>query len=78
MRTLTTAGSEAEGVEMPCSEATVADELSADHLQKYVPIEFSQAYTTDTGEPVSSFGGHAWDSLHEKAQDAPACGRGGM
>jgi branched-chain amino acid transport system substrate-binding protein len=49
---------------MPCSEATVADELSADHLQKYVPMEFSQAYTTDTGEPVSSFGGHAWDSLH--------------
>jgi branched-chain amino acid transport system substrate-binding protein len=64
LRNLTTAGREAEGVEMPCSEATVADELSADHLQKYVPMEFSQAYTTDTGESVSSFGGHAWDSLH--------------
>ena len=26
-------------------------------------MEFFQAYTTHTSEPVSTFGGHAWDSL---------------
>jgi branched-chain amino acid transport system substrate-binding protein len=60
---ITTAGSAAEGMEMPCSEVIVAEELPADHPQKEVFMEFFQAYTDHTGEPVSTFGGHAWDSL---------------
>lgn len=60
---LTSAGGAAEGMEMPCSPVIIASELPADHPQKGVFMEFYQAYTDHTGEPVSSFGGHAWDSL---------------
>jgi branched-chain amino acid transport system substrate-binding protein len=60
---ITTAGNAAEGMEMPCSEVIVADQLPDDHPQKAVFTEFQQAYTNHTGEPVSTFGGHGWDSL---------------
>ena len=60
---ITTAGSAAEGVEMPCSAVIIAEDLPADHPQKQVFMEFYKAYTEYTGQPVSTFGGHAWDSL---------------
>jgi len=61
---ITTAGNAAEGMEMPCSPVIIADELPADHPQKDVFMEFYKAYTDHTGEPVSTFGGHGWDSLN--------------
>jgi branched-chain amino acid transport system substrate-binding protein len=57
------AGKAAEGVELPCSPVIIADQLPADHPQKQVFMEFSKAYTQKTGQPVSTFGGHAWDAL---------------
>ena len=60
---VTTAGSAAEGMEMPCSAVIIAADVAANHAQKEVFTEFYEAYTTHTGEPVSTFGGHAWDSL---------------
>jgi branched-chain amino acid transport system substrate-binding protein len=60
---ITTAGKAAEGMEMPCSPVIIADDVAADHPQKDVFSEFYQAYTEHTGEPVSTFGGHGWDSL---------------
>jgi branched-chain amino acid transport system substrate-binding protein len=60
---LTSAGGAAEGTEMPCSPVIIANELPAENPQKDVFMEFYTAYTGSTGEPVSSFGGHAWDSL---------------
>ena len=58
-----TAGAAAEGMEMPCSQVIIAEAVPADHPQKKVFMEFYQAYTDYTGEPVSTFGGHAWDGL---------------
>lgn len=60
---ITTAGAAAEGTEMPCSAVIIAEELPADHPQKEVFMEFYKAYTEYTGQPVSTFGGHAWDGL---------------
>jgi branched-chain amino acid transport system substrate-binding protein len=60
---ITTAGDAAEGMEMPCSPVIIADDVAADDPQKDVFTEFNEAYTKHTGEPVSTFGGHGWDSL---------------
>ena len=60
---VTTAGGAAEGMEMPCSPVIIAADVAADHPQKEVFVEFYDAYTSHTGEPVSTFGGHGWDSL---------------
>jgi branched-chain amino acid transport system substrate-binding protein len=60
---ITTAGGAAEGMEMPCSAVIIADDVPADHPQKEVFMAFNQAYTEHTGQPVSTFGGHGWDSL---------------
>jgi branched-chain amino acid transport system substrate-binding protein len=60
---ITTAGDAAEGMEVPCSAVIIAADVPADHPQKDVFMEFYEAYTEHTGEPVSTFGGHGWDSL---------------
>jgi len=60
---ITTAGNAAEGMEMPCSPVIIAEDVPADDPQKQVFMEFYQAYTEHTGQPVSTFGGHGWDSL---------------
>ncbi len=57
------AGSAAEGMEMPCSAVIVAEDVAADDPQKDVFTAFYEAYTAATGDPVSTFGGHGWDSL---------------
>ena len=61
---ITTAGGAAEGMEMPCSPVIIADQLPDDNPQKQVFMEFYKAYTDHTGDPVSTFGGHGWDSLN--------------
>ena len=60
---IATAGAAAEGMEMPCSEVIIAEDVPAGHPQKDAFMEFYTAYTDYTGEPVSTFGGHAWDGL---------------
>jgi branched-chain amino acid transport system substrate-binding protein len=60
---ITTAGDAAEGIELPCSAVIIADQVADDDPQKDVFVEFTQAYTEYTGEPVSTFGGHGWDAL---------------
>jgi branched-chain amino acid transport system substrate-binding protein len=60
---ITTAGNAAEGMEMPCSPVIIAEDVPDDHPQKDVFMAFNQAYTEHTGQPVSTFGGHGWDSL---------------
>jgi len=39
-------------------------ELPADDPQKEVFMDFKAAYEGSTGQPVSTFGGHAWDALY--------------
>jgi branched-chain amino acid transport system substrate-binding protein len=60
---ISTAGSAAEGMEMPCSAVIIAADVPADSPQKEVFTQFYDAYTQHTGQPVSTFGGHGWDSL---------------
>ena len=60
---ITTAGQAAEGVVFPCGKVTVIDQLAADDPQKPVLQKYIDDYTAFTGEPISTFGGHAWDGL---------------
>jgi branched-chain amino acid transport system substrate-binding protein len=57
-------GEPMEGAEMPCSPVIIAEDVPADHPQKEVFMEFKEAYEGYTGDPVSTFGGHAWDALY--------------
>jgi branched-chain amino acid transport system substrate-binding protein len=60
-----TAGEAANGTVFPCGKITVLDEVSDSDPQKPVLQEYIDDYTAYTeGEPVSTFGGHAWDAVH--------------
>ncbi len=57
------AGPAAEGVRLPAAALLVADKLADNDPQKPVVVAYSRAYQQKTGEPVSTFGGHAYDGL---------------
>jgi branched-chain amino acid transport system substrate-binding protein len=57
------AGAAAEGVRLPCAALLVAGQLPADDPQKQIAEDYAATYTEATGEPVSTFGGHAYDAL---------------
>ncbi|MEM6761644.1 MAG: ABC transporter substrate-binding protein [Pseudomonadota bacterium] len=57
------AGDAAEGVRLPASALLVADKLSDGDPQKEVVVDYKNTYEEATGEPVSTFGGHAYDGL---------------
>jgi len=57
------AGDAAEGVRLPASALLVADKLPDDDPQKPVVVGYRDAYEAATGEPVSTFGGHAYDGF---------------
>lgn len=69
------AGDAAEGVYCPLGACNVAEILPDDHPQKQVTMGYLKAYSAKYNEPLSSFGGHAWDSLSmvEQALGAVAC-----
>jgi branched-chain amino acid transport system substrate-binding protein len=53
----------AEGVLLPLGAVNIAELLPADHPQKNVTMEYMNEYKGKYTESVSTFGGHAWDSL---------------
>jgi len=57
------AGDAAEGVRLPAAALLVADKLPDDDPQKPVVVGYKSAYEERTGEPVSTFGGHAYDAF---------------
>jgi branched-chain amino acid transport system substrate-binding protein len=57
------AGDAANGVRLPASALLVADKLPDDDAQKPVVTEYKATYEASTGQPVSTFGGHAYDGL---------------
>jgi len=58
------AGDAAEGVVTPCGRLMVADLLPDTDPQKPVLLKYIADYTAFTdGEPISTFGGHAWDAM---------------
>ena len=58
------AGKAAEGVLLPLARVNVGSLLADDQPQKKLILEYSKDYEGKYKEPVSSFGGHAWDSMH--------------
>jgi branched-chain amino acid transport system substrate-binding protein len=58
-----TAGEAADGTVFPCGKVTVIDQLSDDDPQKAVLQQYIDDYTAYTGDPASTFGGHAWDAV---------------
>jgi branched-chain amino acid transport system substrate-binding protein len=57
------AGVAAEGTLFPASRVVVAEELPDSHPQKKVVTAYKQEYESKYKEDVSTFGGHAYDSL---------------
>jgi branched-chain amino acid transport system substrate-binding protein len=58
------AGPASEGVLLALARVNVGPLLPENDAQKKVIMEYTKAYEERYKEPISSFGGHAWDSLH--------------
>jgi branched-chain amino acid transport system substrate-binding protein len=58
------AGGAAEGVFCPLGACNIAELLPANNPQKKVTMQYMKNYMAKYHEPLSSFGGHAWDALH--------------
>jgi branched-chain amino acid transport system substrate-binding protein len=57
------AGPAAEGVRLPAAALLVADKLPDSDQQKPVVVSYKRIFEQKTGQPVSTFGGHAYDGL---------------
>jgi len=57
------AGGAAEGIRVPVAALLVADQLPENDPQRAVALEYQQVYRTAFNEPISAFGGHAYDAL---------------
>jgi branched-chain amino acid transport system substrate-binding protein len=68
------AGDASEGVYCPLGAVNVAEILPNDHPQKRVTMGYLRSYTAKYHEPLSSFGGHAWDALNMVAKALGAVG----
>ncbi len=64
LKNLELAGKAGEGVLLPLARVNVGSLLPEDQPQKKVIIEYTKEYETRFKEPVSSFGGHAWDAMN--------------
>jgi branched-chain amino acid transport system substrate-binding protein len=52
-----------EGMRLPAAALLVAKQLPDSHPQKKLALEFEAAYQGKYNEPISTFGGHAYDGL---------------
>jgi branched-chain amino acid transport system substrate-binding protein len=57
------AGPAADGVRLPAAALLVAETLPGNDPQKPVVVSYTDNYQQKTGQPVSTFGGHAYDGL---------------
>ena len=57
------AGAAAEGVRLPAAALLVAEKLPSSDPQRAVVVSYKQTYERKTSQPVSTFGGHAYDGL---------------
>ncbi len=58
----------AEGVFCPLGSVNIAELLTPYHAQHSVTTKYMKNYKEKYNEPLSSFGGHAWDALHMVVQ----------
>jgi branched-chain amino acid transport system substrate-binding protein len=64
LKNIALAGGAAEGVLCPLGRVNIPNIVPADNPQKGVIMAYNEAYQKKYNEPLSSFGGHAWDALH--------------
>ena len=64
----------AEGVYCPLGATNIAKLLPEAHIQKKVTMKYNLDYEAKYGEPISSFGAHAWDALYLLADALKAVG----
>ena len=57
------AGDASEGIMLPVGKILVADQIPDSDPQKGVLMEYRDTYEKEFSEPVSTFGGHAWDAM---------------
>jgi len=57
------AGPAANGIRLPAAVLLVADQLPEDDPLRTVALDYKSKFGKETGQPVSTFGGHARDSL---------------
>ena len=57
------AGAAAEGIIFPAGQLLVAEKLPADHPQKEVTTAYKTEFEEKFNEPVSGFGGYAYDAV---------------
>lgn len=57
------AGPAAEGVRLPAAALLVADKLPDNDPQKKIVVDYKKTYEDTAKQPVSTFGGHAYDGL---------------
>lgn len=57
------AGPAAEGVRLPAAALLVGDKLPDNDPQKKVVVDYKKEYEDGAKQPVSTFGGHAYDGL---------------
>ncbi len=57
------AGDAANGVRLPAAALLVADKLPDTDPQKKIAMDYARKFTEVTKQPVSTFGGHAYDGL---------------
>ena len=58
----------AEGILLPAGRLIVADQLPKDQPQKAILTTYIREYEAKFRQPISTFGGHAWDALMLAAQ----------
>lgn len=56
-------GKAVEGVIFPAGRLLLAEALADDHPQKQVLVDYKRDYEAKFDEPVSTFGGHAYDAF---------------
>src|SRR5918995_507198 len=56
-------GEAANGVRLPAAALLLAEKLADNDPQKPVVVAYKQMYEKATGQPVSTFGGHAYDGF---------------
>jgi branched-chain amino acid transport system substrate-binding protein len=57
------AGGAAEGIIFPAGRLLAVDSVPDSDPQKQVLVEYKKMYEDKYNEPVSTFGGHAWDAM---------------
>ncbi len=53
----------AEGVRLPAAALLIAEQLPANDPQRQVVLDYKAAFEREFNQPVSTFGGHAYDGL---------------